>query len=145
MKLSNQKGFTLIELVLVITILGILAIAALPAFIDVTSDAATSARDGVVGSVREGIDLQYAQTLVDGAAAWPTLLDDSTATAVGDCATGNPCFAGEATAPILQHPITDNKWSVITVGTVYKFDNSGVTTCHTYDPTGGSFDETTCP
>lgn len=136
MKLSNQKGFTLIELVLVITILGILAIAALPAFIDVTSDAATSARDGVVGSVREGIDLQYAQSLVDGAAAWPTVLDS---TAAGDCSTTNLCFAD-----VLEHAITDNKWEVLTAGTVYKFDNSGVTTCHTYDG-AGAFDETTCP
>lgn len=137
MKLNNQKGFTLIELVLVITILGILAIAALPAFIDVTSDAATSARDGVVGSVREGIDLQYAQTLVDGAPAWPTVLDSS---AAGDCSSTNTCFSD-----VQQHPITDDKWSVITAGTVYQFSNSGVTTCYTYDPTDGSFDESTCP
>lgn len=138
MKLNNQKGFTLIELVLVITILGILAIAALPAFIDVTSDAATSARDGVVGSVREGIDLAYAETLVAGAPAWPTVLDSS---AAGDCAAvTNECFTD-----VQQHPITDNKWEVLTAGTEYKFDNSGVTTCYTYDPTDGSFDESTCP
>ena len=76
MKINNQKGFTLIELVLVITILGILAVAALPSFIDITSQATTASRDGVVGAIREGLAIQYSYDLVINptSAAYPTTL-----------------------------------------------------------------------
>lgn len=61
-----QRGFTLIELVIVIVILGILAAAALPRFIDLTTDARIAAVNGLAGSVRAAAALAHAQWLVDG-------------------------------------------------------------------------------
>ncbi|WP_293174993.1 type II secretion system protein [Oceanithermus sp.] len=63
---QTQRGFTLIELVIVIVILGVLAAFALPRFIDVTQDARLAAVNGLAGSVRAAAALAHAQWLVDG-------------------------------------------------------------------------------
>ncbi|WP_286270008.1 type II secretion system protein [Thalassotalea hakodatensis] len=65
-KLSNVKGFTLIELVVVIVILGILAATAAPKFIDLTGDAKASVMQGVQGSINSAADLAHAKALVEG-------------------------------------------------------------------------------
>tara|TARA_R110000737_G_scaffold41976_1_gene62731 strand:- start:848 stop:1369 length:522 start_codon:yes stop_codon:yes gene_type:complete len=62
--LGQQKGFTLIELVVVIVILGILAATAAPKFIDLTGDAKASVIQGVQGSVNSAINLVRAKALV---------------------------------------------------------------------------------
>jgi MSHA pilin protein MshA len=61
---SKQKGFTLIELVVVIVILGILAATAAPKFIDLTGDARKSTMQGVQGSINSAINLAHAKALV---------------------------------------------------------------------------------
>jgi len=58
---SNQQGFTLIELVVVIVVLGILAATAIPRFANVSDDARTAVAQGVVGSIMSSAALQFAQ------------------------------------------------------------------------------------
>ena len=79
----NRKGFTLIELIMVIVLLGLLAIVAIPKYYDLQNDAKIAAEKGVVGGVRAGIYTYFAKNK-----AYPVTLGG----AVGACTAANICF-----------------------------------------------------
>lgn len=62
-QLAKAKGFTLIELIMVIVILGILSAFALPKFADFTGDAESSSIEGAKGSVRSASAIAHAACL----------------------------------------------------------------------------------
>ena len=61
-----QRGFSLIELVIVVVVLGLLAATALPRFLDVTDDAEDATVEGVAGGFATGVGLIRAQWEIEG-------------------------------------------------------------------------------
>ena len=74
-KLTDQKGFTLIELVIIIVVLGILAAVAIPKYQDITAQAKEASCRASLGALRSGVTIWYANKAVTtGTASWPSLV-----------------------------------------------------------------------
>ncbi|MBD3332882.1 prepilin-type N-terminal cleavage/methylation domain-containing protein [candidate division GN15 bacterium] len=70
--LSDQRGFTLIELVIIIVVLGILAAVAIPKYQDIAGEARESSCKASLGGLRSGIAIWYAKEAVKNSTAqWP--------------------------------------------------------------------------
>lgn len=86
---GNEKGFTLIELIVIIVILGILGAVAVPKYLDMTNEAHTATANGLFSAARGAATMNFAKHLVNstvtpitansaGAAHLLTLIDYST-------------------------------------------------------------------
>lgn len=126
----RKLGFTLIELVLVIAILGILAISGLPRFLNLAGEAEIATMESVVGSVRSALLMYRSNDIVDngGAGNFPATLDGE---APGGCTN---CFS-----TILSNGLNDSSWEKSN-NTTYIFNDGNNLTTFIYAPAVGTFD-----
>jgi prepilin-type N-terminal cleavage/methylation domain-containing protein len=115
MRRFNQAGFTLIELVIIIAVLGILAAVAIPKYANITSESKEAAARGALGGLRSGVTIYYAnQAVTTGTASWPTLNQLSTAGVVMEHSIpGNPYQHPDSAADSIVTGVTKGT----TVGT----------------------------
>ncbi|MBM0492315.1 prepilin-type N-terminal cleavage/methylation domain-containing protein [Aeromonas jandaei] len=128
--MKKQAGFTLIELVIVIIILGILAVTAAPKFLNLQDDAKKAAADGVKGAVASSAQLVYSRAVLDGnekdttGTKTVTLADNTTVTikygyptatsaGIGKAATIDPLWAGSASGSTYVYQTSGSTCTVV--------------------------------
>jgi MSHA pilin protein MshA len=122
MRHAKHSGFTLIELVIVIVILGILAAAALPRFSDLSTDARLAAINGLAGSIRSTASIAKATQLAKGYSVANAVILDGVAVNMSG---GYPLASNISTA------LTDfSGFTLVAFGTSsYEFRLGGRTEC----------------
>ncbi|ARR50276.1 type II secretion system protein [Photobacterium damselae subsp. damselae] len=104
--MKRQGGFTLIELVVVIVILGILAVTAAPKFMNLQNDARNASLQGLKGAIEGAAGIVYGKAAVQG-------VESDATSKVGDVATvyGYPAATSAGIAAAVNGLQKDGDWS----------------------------------
>ena len=102
---KQQSGFTLIELIMVIVVLGALAVTALPRYIDLEGQAAQGATEGVAGALASGSAINFASCKAGGACV-PFAAGDVCADISGTLQGGLPASHTIAAYTVLAADVT---------------------------------------
>ncbi len=112
--MKRQGGFTLIELVVVIVILGILAVTAAPKFLNMQDDARTASLNGLKGAMQGATGIIYGKAAIEGIEGTALTSSNTTAQTIGDVVThyGYPDASTSGIGNAIQ--IDTNEWGVVT-------------------------------
>lgn len=133
--MKKHSGFTLIELVIVIVILGILAAAALPRFSDLSIDARLASLNGLAGSIRSAAAIAHATQLAKNLSSNGSVSLEGVSISMND---------GYPTASSINSALSDTSGFTVTVLSGGSGVNPGTrftlrTSCHvTYSVANGS-------
>lgn len=113
--LRNQKGFTLIEIIAVLVILGILAAVAIPKYMDLQKDARGKALDGAKSALISSATMEYSRGLMNGMYNTTSGPSDNSSVSVGDYQGG---WSGGTSGNIITVTVSNGpgQWSDIGTG-----------------------------
>jgi MSHA pilin protein MshA len=131
---AKQQGFTLVELVVVIAILGILAAVAIPKYVTYTTEARKAAMNGLAGSLRSAVALVQSRYMATGQTTSPvTMADGSTVAVTTGAGGGIPTVAVAG----IQAAVTQDGFTFTPATGVWDFTSGAIANCFvTYAATG---------
>ncbi|MGO2497035.1 MAG: type II secretion system protein [Vibrio litoralis] len=134
--MKKQGGFTLIELVVVIVILGILAVTAAPKFLNLQDDAKVSAVKGLAGAMKGAAGITYGKAAVRGVESLDAGASGASITIGDDTVNLKFGYPTVDSLPLVVDGLDTDDWAVTTSSaTSISYGYTGFDCVATYDVT----------